>query len=608
MGQYNTHEGDKLTQSTPSDASRVSHAPGAGRENIQGLNPETPPTVDRIRYRRVRRFFMGVLIHALWWDLIMSLPLLRKFRKEPMIRWLEITRRYRRMAVEMGGVMIKLGQFLSSRVDILPFDITDELSGLQDEVPPETASAITAQIEMDFGCPLAEIFEWFSPEPLGAASLAQVHEVRTHTGETFVVKVLRPEIHKLVETDLAALALATRWLSIYRPLGKWVNLQSLTDEFATVTRKELDLDAEAHHIERFSETFKDDPTVYIPAVHWPYCTGRTLAMENVEQIKIADTAAITAAGISTARVADALYDIYMKQVFETHFVHVDPHPGNLFVMPLPYLEKNPHASEKIDSDETIPASDERPFRIVFVDFGMMTTIAPRMHGAMREYVIGVGTRDAHRIVQSYLKAEVLLKGADLSLIEEAHEALFDRFWGTSVGDLRDAAMNQAAYFWKEYRDVIFNQPFQIPVDLLFIFRAVGILAGVATHLDPQFDPWSKAIPYAEHYALDEVKQGIKSWRHEMQTMGQIMYKMPKQMERVLTHAQRGNLTVQTALNPAARKTIHGLERSVKKLSFMVMAAAFLIAGVILFVAGPEPRAGWFFGGLSFLSFIWALRR
>ena len=551
---------------------------------------------------------MGILIHALWWDLVMSLPLLRRFRKAPTIRWLEITQRYRRMAVEMGGVLIKLGQFLSTRVDILPFEITAELAGLQDEVPPETASAITAQIEMDFGCPTAEIFEWFSPEPLGAASLAQVHEVRTHAGETLVVKVLRPGIHKLVETDLAALALATRWLSIYRPLEKRVNLQCLTDEFAAVTRKELDLNAEAHHIERFSETFKDDPTVYIPTVYWPYCAGRTLALENVEHIKIADTAAIAAAGISTARVADTLYDIYMKQVFETHFVHVDPHPGNLFVMPLPYSEKNPHAPDKIISAETVPASEERPFRIVFVDFGMMATVAPRMHAAMREYVIGVGTRDAHRIIQSYLKAGVLLKGADLTLIEEAHEALFQRFWGVSVGDLRDVALNEAAYFWQEYRDVIFSQPFQVPADLLFIFRAVGILAGVATHLDPQFDPWDKAIPYAERYALDEVKQGIKSWRREIETLGQIMYKMPKQMERVLTQAQRGNLTVQTAFNPAARKTIRSLDRSIKKLSLMVMAAAFLIAGVILFVAGPEPRAGWFFGGLSFLSFVWAMRR
>jgi predicted unusual protein kinase regulating ubiquinone biosynthesis (AarF/ABC1/UbiB family) len=563
--------------------------------------------VDRKRYRRVRRFFVGVLFHALWWDLIMAFPVLRWFRKAPTARWQKIARRYRLLAIEMGGVLIKLGQFLSTRADILPIEITTELAGLQDEVPPETAKAIRDQIEADFGCPLGEIFAWFAPQPLGAASLAQAHEVRTHEGQELVVKVLRPGIHGIVETDLAAVALATRWLSIYGPILKRIDLQWLTDEFAAVTRKELDLNAEGHNIERFAETFKNDPTVYIPEVHWQYCAGHTLALENVDFIRIGDLEAIEAAGISRAQVADSLYTVYMKQVFDTHFVHVDPHPGNLFIKPLPYPEENRDEPENNLSEDTIRDNQGRPFQIAFVDFGMTATIHPRMHAAMREYVVGVGTRDAHRIVQSYLKAGVLLKGADLKLIEEAHEALFDRFWGVSVGDLRDVAMSEAGYFWEEYREVIFGQPFQVQADLLFIFRAVGILAGVATHLDPQFDPWGKAIPFAERYALEEIKQGIKSWRHEIENLGQIMYKMPKQMERVLSHAQRGSLTVQTSLTPTTRKTIRRLERSVKRLSWMMMAAAFLTAGVILYVAGPEPQAGWIFGGLSLLSLVWALR-
>lgn len=594
-------------------SSSENHPPEADLQGAESVCPPHPilgehPGIDWKRYRRVRRFFLGVLIHALWWDLFMTLPLMRWFRKRPTPRWQRIARRYRLMAVEMGGVLIKLGQFLSTRVDILPVEITGELTGLQDEVPPETAAAIIAQIEQDFGCPIADMFPWFSDRPLGAASLAQAHEVRTCTGEKIVVKVLRPDIHRVVETDLAAVALATRWLSFYGPIRKRMDPQWLTDEFAAVTRTELDLNAEARHIERFAKTFESDPNIYIPKVHWEFCGSRTLALENVEYIKIGDLEAIEAAGISRACVADTLFAIYMKQVFETHYVHVDPHPGNLFVKPLPYPEADLKKPPDNDTQSAGEGRGGRPFQIVFVDFGMMASIHRRMHAAMREYVIGVGTRDAHRIVQSYLKAGVLLKGADLKLIEEAHEALFERFWGVSVGNLRDVAISEAGYFWQEYRDIMFGQPFQVQADLLFIFRAVGILAGAATSLDPQFDPWSKAIPYAERYAKEEVKQNAKDWRHEIETFGQIMYKLPKQVERVLTHAQRGSLSVQTALNPTSRKTIKRLERAVQRLSWMILAAALLTAGVILYVAGPKPEAGWIFGGMSFLSLLWAMRR
>ncbi|HXW00894.1 MAG TPA: AarF/UbiB family protein, partial [Anaerolineae bacterium] len=215
------------------------------RELGQIFNPSAAQPdstkIDWQRYRKVRWFFAKAFLHVIWWDIILNRPILRWLRRPPLPRWQKIAERYRALAVEMGGVLIKLGQFLSIRVDILPSEVTRELAGLQDEVPAEQLESVLAQIEADFGRPVSQIFTWFSPEPVGAASLAQVHLARLASGEEVVVKALRPGIDILVETDLSAIALAIRWLKFYRQISRRVDLDWLAEEFTTVTRRELDL-------------------------------------------------------------------------------------------------------------------------------------------------------------------------------------------------------------------------------------------------------------------------------------------------------------------------------------------------------------------------------
>jgi predicted unusual protein kinase regulating ubiquinone biosynthesis (AarF/ABC1/UbiB family) len=271
-----------------------------------------PARIDFRRYRKVRRFVTRTFIHVLWWDMFLNVPGLRRFRPPAVGRWARIARRYRHLAGEMGGVLIKLGQFLSVRVDLLPSEVTRELAGLQDEVPPERFEDIVRQIEDDFGRPLSEVFSWVSPEPVGAASLAQVHPARLPSGEPVVVKVLRPGIDVLVETDLAAARLAFRLLKVSRKLRRRVDLDRLAEEIATTTRRELDLANEGRNAERFAQDFADDPRVTIPRVVWSASARRTLTLENVGYLKIADLAAIERAGISRPEVARVLYRIYMQ--------------------------------------------------------------------------------------------------------------------------------------------------------------------------------------------------------------------------------------------------------------------------------------------------------
>lgn len=569
------------------------------------MDSRLPARIDFRRYRKVRRFVARTFLHVLWWDMLLNVPLLRRFRPPAAGRWAGIARRYRTLAGEMGGVLIKLGQFLSVRVDLLPPEVTRELAGLQDEVPPERFADIVRQLEEDFGRPHGEIFSWISPTPVGAASLAQVHPARLPDGEPVVVKVLRPGIDVLVETDLAAASLAFRLFKVSRRLRRRVDLDRLAEEIAATTRRELDLANEGRNAERFAADFADDPRVAIPGVHWSACARRTLTLENVAYLKIGDLAAIDRAGISRAEVARVLYRIYMRQIFVHHFVHADPHPGNLFVKPLPL--PGPPAEAPFAPGDPVPASPEgaRPFQIVFVDFGMVATIPEHLRRALREYAIALGTRDASRLVQSYVSAGVLLPGADLARLEEVHEELFRRFWGVNIGSLRDVAFSEASWFFREYRDLLYDIPFQMQVELLFASRAVGLLSGLTTQLDPEFDPWAETVPFAELLAREELRLGWRELLHAGTVQVQALLGLPSRIGSLVSRIERGTLTVQSTLAPAARKTIQRLDRSISRASWMIVSAALLIAGMMRFDRPDEPLSRWLLA-FSALSFLWGV--
>jgi len=560
--------------------------------------------IDFQRYRKLRRFVQQVFLHVMWWDVLLNAPGLRRFRRPALARWAGIARRYRALAAEMGGVLIKIGQFFSVRVDLLPPEVTRELAGLQDEVPPVPFSEIAIQIAEDFGRPVDAVFAEISPIPVGSASLAQVHHARLPNGEPVVVKVLRPRIDVLVETDLAAVSLALRLFKVSSRIRKRVDLDRLAEEIASTTRCELDLAAEGRNAEHFARDFAGDARVCIPGVHWDWSARRTLTLQDVGFLKIADLASLERSGISRSEVASTLYRIYMQQIFVHHFVHADPHPGNLFVRPLPVGDEPPF--QPGDPVSPPPGGGQRPFQVVFVDFGMVAAIPERLRGALREYAIGLGTRDAPRVVHSYVAAGVLLPGADLRRLEEVHEALFARFWGVSIGSLRDVAFSEASYFFREYRDLLYQIPFQVQVDLLFATRAVGLLSGMATYLDPEFDPWSETVPFAERLAAEELRGDWRSLLARLTIQGRTLLGLPRQLDTFLTRAERGQMTVQTSLSPEARRTVQRLERSILRLAWMIVSAALLIGGVMLHTDDPAAPYGTWLMVLAFLSFLYGV--
>lgn len=529
----------------------------------------------RARYWRIVFFFGRVTLGFIFWEIFARrIGLGGVASRNRSQRNRQTAVRFRALAIRMGGLMIKVGQFLSARLDVLPPEITAELSDLQDEVPPEDFSAIRTLAEAELTQPLSAHYAWFDETPLAAASLGQAHRARLNQSDAaelgfsdVVVKVQRPHIEAVVGVDLAALRRVGGWLQRYKPVAARANVPALIEEFAATTREEIDYLAEASNAEAFDEYFSLSPRVHVPGVVWELTTRRVLTLEDVTAIKLSDYDEITAAGIDRSEVARVLVDTYMQQIFEDGFFHADPHPGNLFVTPTDGVDKYGN-----------PA-----WKLTFIDFGMVGRVPENLRAGLREALIAIGLQDGARLVKSFKTLDVLLPTADLKLIERASMQVFERFGGMSMGDLRDIEHSEFMSFGLQFQELLLDLPFQLPESLLLLGRTVAILSGMCTGLDPQFNIWVELAPYANKLVTDEGESGWQTLLTEGQEVLRTAIGLPGRADRVLTLIERGELGVQT---PQLNLRVRTVERAVRRIPGAVIFAGLLIAGAILYPAEP----------------------
>ena len=553
----------------------------------------------RSRYLRIVFFFGRVLLNLLVWELILrNIGLKKIVNRTRRSRLQRIARAYHDLAVHMGGVMIKVGQFLSARADVLPEEITAELSGLQDEVPPEDFKGIKQLAEAELGGELLEKFAEFEEEPMAAASLGQVHRARliapADGGDRrwvdVVVKIQRPDIETVIATDVAAIRTVGNWLMRYRPIRRRADIPALLAEFTRILYEEIDYIAEGSNADTFAENFKDIPGIRIPGVVWSHTTKRVLTLEDVYAIKVTDYEDITTAGVNRSQVAKRLFDIYFRMIFEDGFFHADPHPGNLFVDP-----------------DFINQEGEREWQITFVDFGMVGRVPPNARAGLRELAIALGTKDAKRLAKSYQMLNVLLPHADLELIAEAEAAAFERFWGKSMEELREIPFQEMHDFAVEFRELMFEMPFQVPHDLVFLVRTVAILAGICIGLDPEINPWESLIPYAKKLLADD---GGSRWDFVLAEAGKIfqtLITIPQRLTSMLEKIDRGKLSVRV---PRLEPHIQRIERGLKQVAYALIFFALLTNAVQLHL-GEEMQYAWVLYGaaaMTLLAFIFTGRR
>jgi predicted unusual protein kinase regulating ubiquinone biosynthesis (AarF/ABC1/UbiB family) len=377
------------------------------------------------------------------------------------------------------------------------------------------------------------------------------------------------------------------WVDHFNFIRKHVDVPALLHEFSRSLYEEIDYLHEGQNAERFAANFKDYPGVYVPRVFWETTTKRVLTLEDVQAIKITDYERIEVAGIDRGDVAQRLFRTYMKQIYEDHFFHADPHPGNLFVHPLPLQE----------------AGTKRAWLLVFIDFGMAGQVTPGQMKGLRELLIAVGTRDASRIIKAYQMLGVLLPGADVELLERAGNRVFERFWGMTAPQIANLSQEELFSFLREFENLVFEMPFQVPQNIVLLVRCLSILSGICSGLDQDFNAWTSIGPYAEKLVAEESGGRLKTALAEAGIFFQTLLSLPQKIDRLATRMEQGNLEVRM---PELQRGIDRLNRNVNRLAGAVLFAALLIGAVQLYMAGDQPLAKGLAGAAAavFLWIIW----
>ncbi len=565
-----------------------------------------PPFDPRKRFLRVSLFFLGVVIHIYVWDIFLQRFALARWyvRRTQIRRWKAIARNFRTMALELGGMQIKLGQFLSSRADILHESVRRELAGLQDEVPPAPSGHVLEVILEDLGAAPAEIFATFEPEAVAAASLGQVHFATLKDGREVAVKVQRPYIRRIVEVDLSAVTWVVRLIKNYPPIRRRADMEALLAEFGRVLVNELDYISEAKNAETFRSNFAQVAGVYFPEPIMELTTRRVLVMERINGVKISDLKTLEELGVSGLEVAARLSNVYLKQFFIDGVFHADPHPGNLFVrveeeQPIAVYHNGRVSDEDLISgawvSHALPEShlhsDDAvgvPFTLIFVDFGMVGHLPPQTMESLRSGVIGLATNDADRIVDAFEKMNMLLPGTDRRVIVRGIQVLLRHSFNRTMRQMNELDME---VLFSETREIVYDLPFQIPQDLLYLGRAMSMVGGLATEICPDINLFEELLPFAQMMLEREQKQG--NWTERIQKelldIGQILLKLPRQMDAYYTSANRGDLQTRSDTTRLER-SMRRVERSNDRLAGGMMAASLFLGGVELRTRGLEKEA------------------
>lgn len=364
---------------------------------------------------------------------------------------------YRRI-LSLRGLFIKVGQFLSLRVDLLPRAYIRELSKLQDQIPAAPFPVVRERVETELGKPLEEVFESFEPMPIAAASLGQVHEARLKDGRRVAVKVQYPGIETIVHTDIEILRLILKWYSLWR---REFQSTILLDEFRQHVDMELDYIQEGKNAERIARNFAQDPRVVAPQVYWPFCTSKVLVLEFIDGIKITDKERLAAAGHDLKAVSVLLMDAYFRQIFRDGFFHADAHPGNIFVLPGP--------------------------RLALLDFGLSKEMDPKFLPNFVGLAAAIYQKDARRAADHF-------RELGLRVVDQKEDTFleFAEFLVRNMDDVIYKNPKKIDYqsLLTQILEMIREHPVvAIPSDFVLLGRVLGQLSGIGRQLgvDVQLD-------------------------------------------------------------------------------------------------------------------------
>ncbi|MDZ7961508.1 MAG: AarF/ABC1/UbiB kinase family protein [Aulosira sp. DedQUE10] len=405
---------------------------------------------------------------GLWWDSKRGIVVKNDRRRAAQLREL-LTR--------LGPAYIKIGQALSTRPDLVPPAFLEELTKLQDQLPPFPNEIAYQFIEEELGAPPAEIYSELSAEPIAAASLGQVYKGKLKTGEEVAIKVQRPDLKERITIDLYILRRLAGWAkkSFKRVRS---DLVGILDELGDRIFEEMDYIHEGENAERFFQLYGHMKDIYVPKIYWEYTNRRVLTMEWINGIKLTQTPEINARGIDARYLIEVGVQCSLRQLLEHGFFHADPHPGNLLAT--------------LDG------------KLAYLDFGMMSEIKPPQRYGLIEAIVHVVNRDFEGLAKDYVKLDFLSPETDLTPIIPAFARVFADAQGASVADLNIKSITD------ELSALMYEYPFRVPPYYALIIRSLVTLEGIAIYIDPNFKVLSEAYPYVAKRLLTDPAPALRA--------------------------------------------------------------------------------------------------
>jgi len=466
---------------------------------------------------------------------------------------------------ELGPIFVKFGQAISTRRDLLPPDIADELAKLQDAVPPFPVEQVLEILNGAYGQPAEQVFQRFDVEPLAAASIAQVHTAKLKDGAEIIVKVLRPGVQERIERDLDVLRMLAGLADRYWEHGKRLKPLEVVDEYEHTIIDELDLMREAANTAQLKRNFEGSDMLYVPDIHWDYCRPEVLVQERIFGTPISDMKSLREAGTNIKVLAENGVEIFFTQVFRHNFFHADMHPGNIFV---------------------ITSDPERP-RYAAVDFGIVGTLSPEDQRYLAENFLAFFDRNYHRIAKLHLDSGWVPAGTRIDQLEAAVRTVCEPIFNKPLAEISFAQVLMRLFRVAQRFNV------EIQPQMILLHKTLFNIEGLGRELYPQLDLWQTAHPVLKQW-MDEQVGGralLKDVRDNLPQLRDAMRELPAILSQLGEQAGEGRIRFNLH-SPELSKIQEQLSEQRKQRYWLTAAAVGIVSGTLVLTLGAVPWTGW----------------
>jgi len=478
-------------------------------------------------------------------------------REESKFAQLAPAERMRLALEELGPTFVKLGQLLSTRPDVIPKSYAMEFAKLQDKVPSFPFAEVRDQIRSELGGEIETFFSYYDAMPVAAASIAQVHRARLMTGEDVVVKVRRPGVVELVETDIDVLmglaALAERHLpgsDIYDPVG-------LIREFSRTIRREMDFSREGHTIEKIAENFTGDRTLYFPKVFWKATSKGILTLEYIDGIKVSNLAALESAGLDRCLIARRGADAFLTMVLVHGFFHGDPHPGNVLILP----------------DNTI----------CLLDYGMVGRLDEQLKSYLVDLLLAITRRDVDEVISLLGSSGDITEQLNVRALKRDLAEFIDSYYELPLQEIEVGRMLM------DFIEIITTYHIKLQPDLMLLTKALITIEGMGRELDPHFDMIEHLRPFIEKAVKDRIapRHLAKDISEHFLTLLELVKNLPRDLKELLNRINRNKFKIDLE-HRGLDRFIKELDKSINRLSSSLIIAALIVGSSIIMQTDKGP--------------------